>query len=556
MGSRTLGFWGAVAIALGGMIGGGIYAVLGVVAGIVGTATWLAFTLAGVVAGCAGYSYARLNAVASEHGGAVTFVQSFVGNQTLAGMLGWTLLVGYVGSMAMYAVAFGEFALWFDAVPEHAAGMPTRPLISLLAVGAFVAVNALGTRSTGVAEAALVGAKVGILLAFGVLGVAYATLSAPGVSLSLGVVDLKAFGPLSAAAVSFVAFQGWQLLFYDQDRIGDPVATIRRSILLSIPVAVAIYALVGVVTTTLVPAAIESTPHTALVAAAEMMTSPWGLGGVGAVVVAASALFSTGSAINATLFSSAHFAAGMVDADLLPDRIAANEHDGIPERSLFVVGAVTAAFAAVGSLGAVTSFASLAFILSFGGVCALAVRERDRDAIHAGPPVVGAIGAVLFFALLARHLYSAERETFWLVLAIAAVVVLVELLYFERTVIEAEIAAAADGLATEMEAAVKGVESHVSLDHDHDSTGDSGDSSTEDDDGDELSGDDGDDVSTGDDDGDELSGDDGDDVSTGDDDGDELSGDDGDDVSTGDDDGDGAGDDEPSPEGADSNPSS
>jgi amino acid transporter len=108
---ENLGLTECVSMALGGMIGGGIYAVLGVVTKVTGAATWAAFVLAGVVAICAGYSYNALNALADDNGGSVTFVQSFTGNTTLAGMAGWTLLFGYVGSMAMYAFAFGEFAL-------------------------------------------------------------------------------------------------------------------------------------------------------------------------------------------------------------------------------------------------------------------------------------------------------------------------------------------------------------------------------------------------------------------------------------------------------------
>ena len=69
----------AVSIGLGGMIGGGIYAVLGVVSRITGPTTWAAFVLAGVVALCAGYSYVRLNELVTDDGGdgggAVTFVQ-------------------------------------------------------------------------------------------------------------------------------------------------------------------------------------------------------------------------------------------------------------------------------------------------------------------------------------------------------------------------------------------------------------------------------------------------------------------------------------------------
>ncbi|WP_323674941.1 APC family permease [Halorubellus sp. PRR65] len=446
MTSENLGLVGAVSMALGGMIGGGIYAVLGVVAGIAGTATWVAFALAGVVALAAGYSFNALNRLDDGSGGGVTFVQSFaddalggrVDTGTMAGMVGWTLLVGYVGSMAMYAFAFAEFALWFDAVPEHAMGVGLRPAISVLAVAGFVALNLLGAQTTGVAEAVLVALKVGILLAFGVVGVAYAVGYAPEVSLQSGLADLGAVTPLMGAAISFVAFQGWQLLFYDQESIADPVSTIKTAVYVSIPVAVGIYVLVAVVTTNLVPQALEQHPHTALVDAARTMVSPWGVGGLAAVVVSASALFSTGSAINATLFSSAHFAKGLLSADLLPDQVGDAAAEGLPTRTVLVLGAITAALAAWGSLDAITSFASLAFILVFGGVSALAFAQRDRDAVDPVLPAVGAVGAFAFFPLMFLHLYAAQRETFWLVLAVAGVVIAVELLYFERDVVERE----------------------------------------------------------------------------------------------------------------------
>jgi len=51
MADQQLGLTEAVSIALGGMIGGGIYVVLGVVTGIAGAATWAAFVLAAVVVG-------------------------------------------------------------------------------------------------------------------------------------------------------------------------------------------------------------------------------------------------------------------------------------------------------------------------------------------------------------------------------------------------------------------------------------------------------------------------------------------------------------------------
>jgi len=436
--AENLGLKEALSMALGGMIGGGIYAVLGVVAQITMSAVWLAFLLAGVVAMCAGYSFNTLNRLTDNRGGSVTFIQCYLGNSTVAGMVGWTLLFGYIGAMAMYAFAFGEFTVAFGVIPTRVAGVPVRPLISVLAVAGFVGLNLLGARTTGVAENALVALKVSILVAFGLLGLVYA-FGFSGIPFDYGGGHFGGFGPIMAAAISFVAFQGWQLLYYEQENIEDPIKTIRKAVYISIPVAVAIYALVGMVTVNLVPEALTSRPHVALKDAASLMMQPYGLGRVGAIVLALSALFSTGSAINATLFSSAHFAKGLLGDDLLPDQIGDSDGDGIPERTVLVLGGITAILTWYGSLGAITSFASLSFILVFGAMSYLAFRHRDHDGVNAVIPAIGTVGSLTFFPLMVYNLYTREPNTLYMVLGIATLVLTVELLYFERDVIEEEV---------------------------------------------------------------------------------------------------------------------
>jgi amino acid transporter len=442
---ESLGLKTSIAMALGGMIGGGIYAVLGVVTTITGAATWFAFLLAGIVAACASYSYNRLNKITHKSdsggasGGSVSFVQAFTGNSTLAGMVGWTLLIGYIGSMAMYAFAFSEFAIALSVVPSSFAGIPLRPVISVLAIAAFVALNLLGARTTGSSEIVLVAAKIVVLIAFGLGGILYVLFASPE-SVHLGVAKITSFGPIMAAAISFVAFQGWQLLFYDQDSMSNPLDTIPKAVYISIPVAVFIYIIVAIATYNLAPQAIQTHPHTALTKAAATILGYFGLASLGAIIISLSALFSTGSAINATLFSSGYFAKGMLSENLLPDRVGDSSEHGAPTRTVLVIGIATAAFTAYGSLSAITSFASLSFIIIFGGVSYLAFDQRDADvSIRTPVPVVGAIGSAFFLLLMFYHLYSAKRGTFYAVLIIAVVVFAVELLYFERDYFEQEL---------------------------------------------------------------------------------------------------------------------
>jgi amino acid transporter len=169
------------------------------------------------------------------------------------------------------------------------------------------------------------------------------------------------------------------------------------------------------------------------------MVQPYGLAALGGTVLALSALFSTGSAINATLFSASHFAKGLLQNDLLPDRIGDGDADGLPTRTVLVVGGATAAFTVAGSLGAITSFASLAFIVVFGGMSYLALSQRGHDRVHPVPPAVGFAGSAAFFPLMLWNLFIREPTTFYMVVAIAVAVLAVETLYFERDAIEREV---------------------------------------------------------------------------------------------------------------------
>lgn len=425
MADQQLGLTECVSIAMGGMIGGGIFAVLGVVAQIVHAATWFAFIVAGCVALCAGYAFNKLNAISDDAGGAVTFIQQFVGNSTLAGMAGWTLLFGYIGSMAMYAYAFGSFAVGLDVIPHTVGAIPLRPIVSVAAVAAFVGLNLLGAQSSGSAENVMVAIKIGILLVLGLGGLYYGLSRG---QLETGLSQLASFDPVIAAAISFVAFQGWQLLFYDQERIDDAVSTIRKAVYIAIPAAMGIYVIVALTTVSLVPLeVIQEDPERALAVAADPVL-PYGF-----IIISLAALFSTGSAINATLFSSGYFAKQMLADGLLPDRVGGAKAEGLPMRTLCVLGVITAALAAYGSLNAITSFASLTFILVFGVVDFLAFQQRDRAEVNALVPALGLVGSSGFFVLMSWHLFQAERGTFYVVLGLAVAIVAVELLYFERT---------------------------------------------------------------------------------------------------------------------------
>ncbi|MDS0282702.1 APC family permease [Haloarcula onubensis] len=423
--SDRIGLGESVAMAVGGMVGGGIFAVLGVVAAQAGTAAWLAFLVSGVVALAAGYSFVRLNGVVDEPTGPVALVETVTGNTTLAGMIGWTFVIGYVGTMGLYAYAFGSYFVGLVGV-DTVGPVPLRPLVSAGVVVVFIGINVLGAHASGRTEDTLVGLKVLILLAFCGGGLYYGATRG---QLTLGI-DQFGVGPAVAGAIAFVAFEGWELLLFDQESIRNPRETVKTAIFVSIPFVTALYVLVALVTTSLLPAArIQADAETALAVAAEPV-----FGTVGFLLIGVAALFSTASALNATLFSTARLVRQLATEDMLPSRLTTA--DGEPVRSLALLGALTMLLSAFGSLDAISSFASLAFVTIFGLISYLAFRYRSASRWSSAGPVLGVLGAVSTVVALCWYLATQEFGTFLVVLTLSTLVMLLELLYFERKPVE------------------------------------------------------------------------------------------------------------------------
>ena len=425
--AHKFGLGETISMMVGGIVGGGIYAALGVVVSIAGPAAWMAYVAAGLIALCAGYSYIHLNRNADRNGASVTFIESYWGNATAAGMVGWTLLIGYIGTMAMYGYAFGAFGQHMLGT-DRVAGVPIRPLLSVLVILAFIGLNVLGVRETGIVENVLVALKVTIILVFGFWGIWFASQQQ---SLTMGTSTLG-FSPLVGAAVTFVSYEGWQLLFYDQETIEEPNETLRTATYAAVPVAILIYVLVAIATTNLLPQqVVKNNAEVALmIAAGKFMPR------IGVTIVGLSALFSTASAINATLFSSALYAKNMLTDGLLPDQFGDPDKSGAPTRTVLLIGVLTILFTVYGSLEGITSFASLSFIVVFGAMNFLAIRERETLDINPYVPTVGFVGSLVFLPLMVRYLYTAERAVFNAVVLLAIAVITLELLYFERESIE------------------------------------------------------------------------------------------------------------------------
>ena len=107
--SKKIGYLELTSIGIGGMVGGGIFAVLGLAAQLAKGATPLAFIIAGIVALITAYSYKSLSVTFPSKGGTVTFIDRGFGIDLFTGGMNILLWLSYIIMISLYALAFGSY---------------------------------------------------------------------------------------------------------------------------------------------------------------------------------------------------------------------------------------------------------------------------------------------------------------------------------------------------------------------------------------------------------------------------------------------------------------
>ncbi len=382
----TIGLWSVWAIAVGGMVGGGIFSTLGVVISSAGKWAALSFVLGGLVAYATGHSLAALTVDADEAGGIYSFLRD-LGFRQMARASAWVLLAGYVLTCAVYAYTFGAYL-------GHAIGGPAwvPRAMAAAAIVAMAGVNLRGAGQAAGVEIAIVVVKLIILAALAAFGLMHFHPSRLEIAAQPGLL-----GIVVGAASVFMAYEGFELLAYDYEEMEDRARTMTRVMPLAIGSAALIYVLVALAVPML-------TATGAIVADGEVALANAGkaaLGLPGLVAVTLGAALSTASAINATLFSSARLAREVAQEGGLPDRFGSRNANGSPHFAVLALSVLALALALVGGLGGLVSGASVVFLLVFGTLNALALRRGVGSRFVTLPGTASAFGAL---AVLVAHL--------------------------------------------------------------------------------------------------------------------------------------------------------
>ncbi|WGF93896.1 APC family permease [Aequorivita marisscotiae] len=381
----------AVAIGIGGMVGGGIFAVLGLAVSLAKGGTPVAFLFAGIIALFTAYSYSKLSLAFPDRGGTVRFVNEGFGRSIFSGGINNVLWISYIIMLSLYASAFGSYAPNLIAVtgsPE----IDTHIFISSVVLLATI-INYYSLKVVGEIESLAVFVKLFILLAFAGLGV-YGLFG----NVNLGQLNPANWeGPLqllTGGMVIFVAYEGFELIANAVPNLKRPEKNVPRAYFISVGFVVLLYILIAIVTVgSLSFDKISAAEDYVLAAAAKPM-----IGQIGFTIMTIAALISTFSAINASLYGGSRVSYELAEDDELPHSFT--DQFWNKPIGLLITVILTLLTANFLNLESISTSGSAGFLLIFAVVNYVSFKKAGKINASKTISLIGAILSAIAFIVL------------------------------------------------------------------------------------------------------------------------------------------------------------
>ena len=366
---------------LGDVLGAGIYALIGEMAGAAGGAVWLAFGLALLMALLTACSYAELVTKYPRAGGSAVFAERAFRHPLVAFLVGFAMLSAGVVSAAGLALAFGgDYLGTFVEVQPGVAAVVFLVLVALL--------NARGIKESLGANVAMTAIEVTGLVLVVVLG---AIVLGRGEGGGVGPLEVPAGTSLGAAVlgsalIAFYSFVGFETSANIAEEVRDVSRVYPRALLGSMLTAGLVYLAVGWVAPAVVdPATLAASSGPLL----EVVTAAGG--GVPREVFAVVALVAVANGALLTMIMASRLAYGMADRGLLPralGRVLPGRRT--PWVAIVVTTAVAVALALTGELVDLAATVVLLLVLVFvsTNVAVLVLRRERVEHRHFRTPTV------------------------------------------------------------------------------------------------------------------------------------------------------------------------
>jgi len=351
---KVLGVPELIAIALGGMVGGGIFTILGLSVSMIGVYTPLAIILGGMIASLAAYSYIKLAVYYKDEGATYSFYKkTFPGSPFAASLIGWWVVFGYISTLALYAYTFSSYAISGFSFADNEWA---RKLIAGIVILIFALVNILSVKGMGKIEDIMVYTKLVILAIISFILINNSQATIPDLLQNNN--DTSMLSILIVASITFVAYEGFQLVIHAVNEMENPEKNIPKAIYSAIIITILIYVVISL-------GAILSLPFEDIIRNKEYALATGAgriLGQWGTDLVILGALLATSSAISGTLFGASRLITVIAKDGYLPNfLIKRNNH--IPVYAIVSMAMLAFLLVLAGGLELILEFGSVTFLL-------------------------------------------------------------------------------------------------------------------------------------------------------------------------------------------------
>ena len=340
------------------MVGGGIFTILGISVSMVGTLAPFAIALGGVIAWFAAYAYVKLGVYYKDEGATYAFFKrTYPSSHMAASFIGWYTIFGYISTLALYAYTFSSYAIsGFDFAQNDI----VRKILAIFVIVVFALINLWSVKKMGKVEDIMVYSKLAILFVISFILMFFAKTDIH-TFISIMKVDMREASVVSilmVSSVTFVAYEGFQLVINAVNEMDEPDKNIPKAIYWAIVLVALIYFIIALSATLAIPD--EDLIRNKESALASGMGNI--MGNFGQNLVVFGAILATSSAINGTLFGSSHQMARIADDGYLPAVLSFRKNQ-IPQTSIIAMATVASLLIVVGGLRLILEFGSITFLL-------------------------------------------------------------------------------------------------------------------------------------------------------------------------------------------------
>ena len=404
--NKNLGVLELIAIALGGMVGGGIFTVLGISVSMIGVYTPIAFVIGGALAFLAVYSYIKLAVFYKDEGATYSFFKRTFPNSNLAAsLIGWWVIFGYISTLSLYAYTFSSYAISAFSFADNEI---IRKLVAGFIILVFTLINIWSVKGMGKLEDIMVYTKLLILAIISFVLINNSNTTIPVLIENNDEVGI--FSILIVASLTFVAFEGFQLVINAVNEMEKPEINIPKSIYISLFLAMLIYFVLSFGAIISIPFdVIIKNEEYALASGAEKILGHWGTD-----LVILGALLATSSAISGTLFGASRQMSVIAKDGYFP-KVLSKRKNNIPYISIITMSIFSFVLILFGNLKIILEFSSVTFLLVSFLMAYANFKIRKKTSSSLFLTIFAMIGLLLGMVLILYYEYTAQVEQLYFI---------------------------------------------------------------------------------------------------------------------------------------------